>query len=308
MSVRHHTRPLRRSLLTILLRAVTAQAATSPARAEAFGAIAGSLLPRLWPREARWSIENVGRACGAVPADVRGPLAKALSCTLGRNLAAMARGLAPVSAGGPGAAALEVGAQGLARLDDACAAGRGAVIVSAHCGPWEALPSSLAAAGYRVGLVVRSLRDPALDAMVRARRSAAGVQLFVRGASSPAEMVDWVRHGGVLGIVLDQAPRGRSTEATWWGHPTRTAVGPAWLAARAGAPLLVATVATLPASPGATPAYALRIDGPVDGRGGTAGRRDVRRTTRCLARVLDAQMRRAPLEWVWFHDREATRG
>ncbi len=301
MSFRRQTRPLRRALARHLLQWITSGAtATSPAAGAAFGAWLGRLLPRVWPREARRSIENLGHVCGPIPAVLRRPLRAGLAHALGGNLVAMARTL------GAARAVLPVAAQGLDRLDAACAGGGGAVIVSAHCGPWEALAPALAAAGYRVALVVRPLRDPAVDAMLRSARHHAGVQLFVRGASSAADMVDWVRQGGVLGIVLDQAPRGRSTEATWWGRSAQTAVGPAWIAVRAGAPLWVATVSSAPSPRRHPPAYALRIDGPVAPEP-TSPHRDLRRTTRCLTRVLDAQLRQAPLEWVWFHEREPAR-
>lgn len=257
----------------------------------AFGARLGAWLPWLWPHERRRSIENLERVCGPLPEPIRGILPGALGSRLGRNLGAMAHAL---SCGG----AIPLAAQGCELLDSACASGRGAVLISAHCGPWEALPNAIAAAGYRAGLVVRPLRDPALDAMVRDRRASGGVRLFVRGEDPLTEWVDWVRLGGVLGIVLDQAPRGRSTEATWWGRPAQTAVGPAWLAAKAGVPLLVATVAWVASS---RPQAELRIEGPVPLRG-PAGP-DLRRATRIATRLLDAQVRRAPLDWVWFHDR-----
>ncbi len=183
------------------------------------------------------------------------------------------------------------------RLAASCAGGRGAVLVSAHCGPWEALASAVAGAGYPAGLVVRPLRDPALDALVQRLRTARGVRLFARGTTSAITLVEWVRTGGVLGVVLDQAPRGRSITATWWGVPAATAAGPAWLAARAGVPLHVATASR--SRGGAEVRIQVSDAIPV----ASVRSQDVRRATREATRVLDAHLRESPMDWVWFHDR-----
>src|SRR5438132_500952 len=87
---------------------------------------------------------------------------------------------------------------------------------------------------------------PAARSMTRTNLAAAlgragGVRVMPRGTPL-AELIAWLDAGGVVGVVIDQNTRVRSTEASFLGPASPTPLGPALLAARTGAPLLVATI------------------------------------------------------------------
>jgi KDO2-lipid IV(A) lauroyltransferase len=254
------------------------------------GRTLGRLAFDIFRRARRMTIRNIGHAADA--SDHRSLRRTGVTAAerLGENMLAMARA--------QGGVMPQVLAEGLWTLDRALSAGCGAVVVSAHFGPWELLPITLAQAGYRVGLVTRTLRDPFVDAVMTRMRTRAGVRPFPRG-TPVSTLVAWLRSGGVIGLVLDQRTRVQTAEATFMGRRAPTALGPAVLALRSGAPLLAGTVCRAVAPPCDLRAVFTAL--PPLARGSQPV--DPESTTRALAHLVDAQLRRDPLQWVWFHDR-----
>lgn len=129
-------------------------------------------------------------------------------------------------------------------LHEALQEGRGVVLPSAHLGPWERLAATLAAS-FPLTAIVRESYDPRFDALVLAMRSGAGVETIPRGApGAPTRIVRALRSGRVLGIPMDLRTRAASVVVPLLGADSPTAVGPARLALRTGAPVVVSTIET----------------------------------------------------------------
>ncbi len=283
MHLRRATRPLRHAVAHALARVVRFAARRSTRGiALRAGAMAGECLPRVFRASARRSILQIDHATGGRLAskDVRA-CATLVGRRLGENLADVLHGEWP-----------RIAIDGRPHLDAALDGGRGAVIASAHHGPWELIPVALARAGYRVGLLTRPMRDPVWDDMLRELREDAGIRVFPRGTSLQ-EVVRWTSHGGVLGIAFDQRVRGARSAATFVGLPAPAVRGPVVLAERARAALLACTVRRT-----GEQALMATISPPI---AAVPGHRD--RTTRVLARHLDVLVRRDLAQWVWWHDR-----
>jgi len=135
----------------------------------------------------------------------------------------------------------EVTAHGQDRLKTALAQGHGAILVTAHIGPWDM-------AG---GLLSRELGVPVAIAMVRERdarardlhdgvRSRSGVTVLHLG-DHPLDglrLLRTVRQGGVVAVQLDRPPPGgRTLAVTLFGSAYSVPEGPFRLAALAGAPI-----------------------------------------------------------------------
>lgn len=191
----------------------------------------------------------------------------------------------------------QVDIDGRAHLDAALAGGRGAVVVSAHHGPWELIPIALAAAGYRVALITRSLRDPEWERWISGMRESAGIRVFPRDTPI-AEVIRWTSQGGVLGIALDQRVRGATESATFVGCAAPVVRGPVVIAQRADAPLLACTVRRL-----AGTTLRATMSPPIAPVHDASGRISRGRTARVLARHLDVLVRRDIAQWVWWHAR-----
>lgn len=180
-------------------------------------------------------------------------------------------------------------------LERAIGEGRGVVFASAHLGPWERVAASLVAAGVPLTVVAREPYDPRLASIYTRLRSKRGVRAVYRGGpGAGVALVRVLRSGGVLGIPMDLSSRVPSVDVPFLGCPAPTPVGPARLAARTGAPLVVGTVA--PAADGTLGLQFVRIEH--DG--------DARELTARINAELSARIRAMPEAWPWMHRRWPT--
>jgi KDO2-lipid IV(A) lauroyltransferase len=183
-------------------------------------------------------------------------------------------------------------------LDDARAEGRGVVFASAHLGPWERVAASLVAAGVPLVALARESYDPRFSRLYERLRAAHGVRVVWRGApGAAARILRTLRSGDVLGVPMDLRSRVASCDAPFLGHPAPTAIGPARIALRSGAPVVVGTAA--PADDGSLVVTATRIAVtglPADGSAATA-------LTARINAELSRRIVAMPHAWVWMHDR-----
>jgi KDO2-lipid IV(A) lauroyltransferase len=180
-------------------------------------------------------------------------------------------------------------------LEGAIGEGRGVVFASAHLGPWERVAASLVAAGIPLTVVAREPYDPRLAHIYARLRDARGVRTVYRGASSAGiALVRVLRRGGVLGVPMDLASRVESVEAPFLGIPAPTPVGPARLAIRTGAAVVVGTAAR--AEDGSLTLSFVRIE--------MTDSEEV--LTARINAELSTRIRAMPAHWPWMHRRWPT--
>jgi KDO2-lipid IV(A) lauroyltransferase len=187
--------------------------------------------------------------------------------------------------------------EGLAELDAALAAGRGAIVVTGHVGNWELLAAGTAALGYPITVVVRRVTDLRFHALIVGFRRAAGLEVLVR--DDPRFLVqvrESLRQNRIVAMLIDQDTRGAGVFVPFFGRLAHTPPGAAVLALRARVPVLTVFIQR-------------RDDGghrirfatvPVIVRGVRTG---VTALTAELTAAIETQIRRAPVEWVWWHER-----
>lgn len=115
--------------------------------------------------------------------------------------------------------------------------GRGVILLSGHYGNWEWLGRAVSAAGYPFAALYKEPKDAGFGSRLKAMREAAGLVQIDHDDMRAA--IQWLRKGGVLGIIMDQEPR-RSADgalAPLFGHPTNTHAGPFRLARLTEAPV-----------------------------------------------------------------------
>ncbi len=124
------------------------------------------------------------------------------------------------------------------RLDEVLAAGRGAIVVTAHIGNWELLCARLARRGHEGAVVGRVRRkDPSHQWLVELRR-AYGIETIPQDAS-PREPLGVLRRGGVLGLLTDLRVRQlQGIPRPLLGTPALTMTAPAAFARAHDAPLV----------------------------------------------------------------------
>lgn len=264
-----------------------------PRLLRAAGAMLGRVAHLILPGPRRLAEANVARALPELDAQARRSLVRAAYRALGEHLGDVVAMLDTRRPLDP----LPVADDGLA---EAHGEGRGVVFASAHLGPWERVAASLVAAGIPMSVVAREAYDPRLTRVYDRLRGARGVRAIWRGApGAAAALLRTLRRGEVLGIPMDLASRVPSVTAPFLGVPAPTPVGPARLALRTGAAVVVGTVSPTPGGLAITTTRIRTTDLSVD----AAGEREL------TARINDAlseRIRAMPESWVWMHPRWPT--
>ena len=255
----------------------------------------GARLGRLWHaldrRHRRLAAANIGLALGLDPPSAA-RAARASFENIGRTLAEFA-----LAAGRTDELLARVELEGAGRLRAALAGGRGAFVVSAHCGNWE-LSGARLAREVPLTSIARAMANPLVDAEVAAQRRAAGVRT-VDSRDSAREVLRTLRRGEAVGVLLDQnASFGERVFVNFLGRPAATNFGLAMLALKSGAPVLPAFAARCP--DGRHRAWVGEpIEPAPEGERGTR----VGVTTARYTAAIEGWVRRHPDQWFWVHDR-----
>jgi KDO2-lipid IV(A) lauroyltransferase len=243
----------------------------------------------------RTATANLARAVPDADARARRDLVRRCFATLGESLADTVALLAGRDPPKP----LVLTDDARATLERARAEGRGVLFASAHLGPWENVAASLVAAGFPLVTLARESYDPRFSALYDRLRRRTGVAVIWRAERRSAfAILRTLRRGGLLGVPMDLRSRVPSIAAPFLGRPAETAVGPARIALRSGAAVVVGTAA--PAAGGdALVVTATRIET-------TDLRADENGAAVLTTRINDELSRRIlalPHAWVWMHPR-----
>ncbi len=197
--------------------------------------------------------------------------------------------------------------EGRAHLDEALAAGRGAIIFSSHYGSMCLAIIALANLGYRMNVIARSLEpdDNPLHEVVRRYGEAkvaeleriCGIPFIIPGKPGAMERMRGALDAGeVLYILLSVPPelarhRGR---VRFLGHAAELPLGAEYIATETGAPLVPFTVRRDRGGFGHTLTIGERVPGPEAGPG---------TLQRCVD-VLEHQIRADPSQFfMWEYAR-----
>jgi KDO2-lipid IV(A) lauroyltransferase len=188
--------------------------------------------------------------------------------------------------------------EGVEALDAALATGGGAIAVTGHCGNWELLAAWAASLGYPVTVIVRRVNDLRFHSLIAGFRRSAGVELLIRDAPRFLGGVrDALARNRVVAILIDQdTGHGAGVFVPFFGRPARTPTGAALLALRTGTPVVTAFIERRPEG-----GHLIRVTPVTAGKGPV--RESVVELTARLTAAVEAQLRRAPAEWVWWHER-----
>ena len=176
-------------------------------------------------------------------------------------------------------------------IDEALASGRGALIFTAHCGNWEWLAATVSLLGHPVTVLQRERDEPDLNRFIMKMRSHFGMRSIGRKSSTSAlEMFRALRHGQLLAFLIDQNIRAESVKVPFFGRPALTPIGPARLAVRAEAPVMICFIERRGGK------QIVHFQKPILSS-------DPYEITARLTAAIEEQVRRAPEQWVWFHHR-----
>jgi KDO2-lipid IV(A) lauroyltransferase len=246
----------------------------------------------------RTALANLARVFPALPEDERQELVVRCFATLGEAL-----GETVAMLGSRPVGMLEVDGPTRQVFSQALEEGCGVVFASAHLGPWERVAASLAAAGVPLVVLARESYDPRFTRLYARLRERYGLEVIWRGQpGAGARILRALRRNRVLGVPMDLKSRVASCDVPFLGHQAPTAIGPARLALRTGAPVIVGS-----AIPGAdAPAGRVKVTAtPVPTGGLPADMAGARELTCRMNREISRRILAFPHGWVWMHERWA---
>ncbi len=187
---------------------------------------------------------------------------------------------------------------GLENLTAGLAADRGALLVTGHCGNWEWLNLGLGASEVPMTVAARQVYDPRLDEVARRLRGRFGGETALRGRGAGAKLLHALRHGRVIGLLIDQDIDAPGVFVEFFGRPAWTPTGAALLALRSGCPVVTGFAARL-----ADGRMRLEFDPPISPPPGEDADASVAALTATLTARIERQVRAHPEQWVWMHKR-----
>ena len=187
---------------------------------------------------------------------------------------------------------------GLDHLTGALAAERGAILITGHCGNWEWLNLGLGAAGVPMSVAARQVYDPRLDEVARRLRGRFGGETALRGKGAGSKLLHALRHGRVIGLLIDQDIEAPGAFVQFFGRPAWTPTGAALLAVRSRCPVVTGFAVRLPDA-----TMRLEFDPPIEPPPGDDLDADVASLTATLTARIERQVRAHPEQWVWMHKR-----
>jgi heptosyltransferase-2 len=176
-------------------------------------------------------------------------------------------------------------------------AGRSVILLLSHIGNWELFAQLIPHyADYaRIGTIYQKLGNRYIDQDVSRKRARTGAFLFDRseGFHKPIELL---RSGGLIGILGDQHAGDHGLWTPFFGRLASTSPLPGLLAKRTGATVIAAAVHT------EAPArwrmvFTPQIDAPGDSVGSITWKGN---------QTIEQQIRKAPEDWFWVHNRWKT--
>jgi len=190
--------------------------------------------------------------------------------------------------------------EGLENARRALAAGRGALVFSAHYGHWEAGAYAMGLLDVPFAVIARPLDNPLLDRRLLALRSGTGNAVIPK-RRAVRETMRALARGAAVAILIDQDARGDGVFVPFFGRLAATTPTLALLALRTGAPI-VPVFARVEAngtiSVHVEPAMEVADTGDRDA--------DVLRVTAACTAEVERWVRRDPEQWLWMHRRWKT--
>ena len=179
--------------------------------------------------------------------------------------------------------------------------GRGVIVFSAHFGNWEVAAQAIAKLGP-LNVVSRPLDNPLIEARLAQFRNRLGAKVISKFQAAKA-ILQALRRNEIVAILIDQnVLRREAVFVDFFGLAAATTPGLASFSLRTRSPLIPVFCYPAPHS-----SYLVRIGAPLHLEPGGDSDQDVLKITQASTKIIEAEIRRKPGLWFWFHNRWKTR-
>ncbi|MDC0335086.1 lysophospholipid acyltransferase family protein [Amylibacter sp.] len=176
-------------------------------------------------------------------------------------------------------------------LKDAKINGKGAIIVSAHFGQWEAIRHHLAANNMETGAVYRKNNNPWYERLFLRSIKHGGLPVVARGSSGNIAMIRHLKKGGFFALLVDQKYNS-GEQLDFLGQDAKTTTAPAEMALRYNLPLVPVFAIRQPNRRD----IILKYEEPI-------AHTDVITMTNQINDRISSRIKANPEQWYWLHNR-----
>lgn len=181
--------------------------------------------------------------------------------------------------------------------------GKGLLILTAHFGNFELLPTAHALHGFQISLVHHTQRFLAADALMTFVRQRAGVEI-IRKHSAARAVLRALRSARLVGIPFDQnAKRSEAIFVPFFGEPAATASGLARLVALSRTQVVPVFLVRQPDGR----SHVIELLDQVEIQRSSDAEADLVENTRRFVKQVEDVVRRYPEQFLWTHRRFRTR-
>lgn len=180
---------------------------------------------------------------------------------------------------------------GVEALREARDQNRPVILITGHFGNYDAPRAALIAQGYPVGGLYNPMSNGFFNDRYARAISGLGTPVFERSRRGLAEMVRFLKGGGIVGMVADHYMR-HGTPIEFLGHPAYTALSAAEMAVKYDA--LVVPIYGLRRDDGI--GFDIIVDTPIP-------HSDPLTMTQAMNDSLATLVRAHPDQWFWIHRR-----
>jgi KDO2-lipid IV(A) lauroyltransferase len=185
--------------------------------------------------------------------------------------------------------------KGEEHLLEASKGNKGMILITAHLGNWEIGYQVMCyAVGRPATAVARKIRFVWVDRWLHHLRTRFGNTVIYKRGAFP-KMVETLRQGGILGLLVDQSKRKHGVDVRFFGHEATATPAVALLALRCKSPIL----------PGfcvreANGRFALHVGAPLELIRTKDLRSDLQANTQIMMSAVEDMIREYPEQWLWF--------
>ena len=267
--------------------------------ARAIGAVIGAIAYRVLGRLRRVGLRNLEIAFPEITAKEREAILRSEYRNLGLLMAEFCKMPDYTAA----TASRFIRYEGLENYLSARERGKGVLVLTGHLGAWELSSFFHSLMGMPMGMVIRRLDNPLVDAFVNRIRCLRGNRVihkddFARG------LIASMRAGDTVGILMDTnmtPPQG--VFVPFFGVPACTASGMARIAAKTGA----AVVPGFLLWEESEKRYVLHFGEELEVVHTGDAEQDALVNTATFTAAIEGYVRRYPEQWLWVHRRWKTR-
>ncbi len=186
------------------------------------------------------------------------------------------------------------------RLDNALAKGKGVILVSAHFGNFPLMIGRLSQAGYKVGAIMRPMKDAKVEEMFESERRKMGIKAIysIPRNTCVNNTIQSLRNNEIVFLPLDQNFGTGGVFVNFFGKKAATATGPVIFAQRTDAVLLPVFIVRQKDN-----THEIVFDVPLELLKGNDENDAIVKNVQQITDIIELYVRKYPGEWGWIHKR-----